>query len=625
MKNILVVMLLAGILILSVVVGGFAQEGSAEPDRSELHIATTTPMSGNFFSSIFGNNTSDMDVRMLLHGYDLVAWTADEGAFVLDDAVVSGMTVTANGDGSRTYAITLHKDLYYSDGTPITAWDYAFSTLLTMSPEAEALGGNVKRPDYLAGYEDYLSGAAAYLAGIRVNSDDQLAVTVSAEYLPYFYELGLLSTVPYPISVIAPGIRVADDGNGVYLTNEEGSEAVFSAEMLRGTLLDPAAGYVSHPAVTSGPYKLVSYENGKVALEVNEYFKGDPFGNVPAIPRLTYETINNDKIIAAFADGSVDLLNKVTAGGTIDAGLSAVLESGGKLTFSDYIRSGMAFISFAGERRAVDEAEVRRAIACLIDKDAFAMNTVGEYGLRVDGYYGMGQWMYRVLSGGIDHPAARKYGELSLSDIPVYEFDPEEAEELLEEAGWDLNAEGGEYSDGLRYKQTESGLIPLRLTLACPETTPALAALHQAADELAAGGFEVEICPIPFNDLLLQFYGMKEKAYDMYFLSSNFDLQFDPSVKFSMNDAGEYVWTETGIADEELYEIAAAMRNTDPKDLGGYVEKWLEFQERFEEVLPMIPLYSNMYYDFYPEALENYDIYSFPTCGQAVVAAKWAE
>ena len=625
MKNILAVMLLAGILILSVIGGVFAQEGSAEPIESELKVASTTPMSGNFFSSIFGNNTSDIDVRTLVHGYDLVTWVDEEGVFAVDDAVVSSLTTTAAADGGKTYTIVLNKDLYYSDGTPITAWDYAFSTLLTMSPEAKAIGGIVNRPEYLAGYEDYIRGAAAYLAGFHVIADDQLAITVSGDYLPYFYELGLLSTIPYPISVIAPGIRVADDGNGIYLTNEEGSDAVFSAEMLQETLLDPENGYLSHPAVTSGPYKLVSFENGRAAFELNEYFKCDPFGNVPTIQKLTYETINNDKIIYALSDGTVDLLNKVTAADTIEKGLDAVAESGGTLTYTEYERMGLGFISFAGEHPAVDQIEVRQAMAYLFDKDTFTLKTVGEHGQRVEAYYGIGQWMYKVLTGAINHPAARKYGELSLEDIPVYEFDPEKADELLDEAGWNLNADGGEYTDGLRYKQTDAGLIPLRLTLACPETTSAIAALYQAAEELYSGGFEIKVCPIPFNELLLQFYGMKEKAYDMCFLSSNFDLRFDPSVKFTMNEADEPVWGETGIADEELYELASEMRCTEAGDLGEYVEKWLDFQERFAEVLPMLPIYSNMYYDFYTEALQDYDIAPFPTWGQAIVPAVLGE
>ena len=37
-------------------------------------------------------------------------------------------------------------------------------------------------------------------------------LTIRGEYLPFFYELALMRCNPYPISVIAPGVQVKDDG-----------------------------------------------------------------------------------------------------------------------------------------------------------------------------------------------------------------------------------------------------------------------------------------------------------------------------------------------------------------------------------------------------------------------------
>ena len=42
----------------------------------------------------------------------------------------------------------------------------------------------------------------------------------------------------------------------------------------------------------------------------------------------------------------------------------------------------------------------------------------------------------------------REWEELSLDEIPVYEFDPDAANDLLNSAGWNLNAEGGAYQPG---------------------------------------------------------------------------------------------------------------------------------------------------------------------------------
>ena len=59
------------------------------------------------------------------------------------------------------------------------------------------------------------------------------------------------------------------------------------------------------------------------------------------------------------------------------------------------------------------------------------------------------------------------------------------------------------------------------------------------------------------------------------------------------------------MTDKELYQMAVDLRRTEPGNTLEYCERWLKFQERFSEVLPMIPLYSNIYFDFYPRILQD--------------------
>ena len=80
----------------------------------------------------------------------------------------------------------------------------------------------------------------------------------------------------------------------------------------------------------------------------------------------------------------------------------------------------------------------------------------------------------------------------------------------------------------------------------------------------------------------------------------------------------------TEIADEELYQLTVDMRRTEPGDVLEYVERWLKFQERFSEVLPMIPIYSNIYFDFYTQQLQYYNISSELTWSRAIVPAIYA-
>ena len=89
-----------------------------------------------------------------------------------------------------------------------------------------------------------------------------------------------------------------------------------------------------------------------------------------------------------------------------------------------------------------------------------------------------------------------------------------------------------------------------------------------------------------------------------------------------MDESPEHLmWNNTYSDDQALYEAAVAMRKTEPGSSYEYVEKWITFQERYNEVLPTIPIYSNIYFDFYTPLLQNYDITKRVTWTQAILLA----
>ena len=76
--------------------------------------------------------------------------------------------------------------------------------------------------------------------------------------------------------------------------------------------------------------------------------------------------------------------------------------------------------------------------------------------------------------------------------------------------------------------------------------------------------------------------------------------------------------------DKQLYEDAVAMRKTEPGNIYEYVSEWITFQKRYNAVLPTIPIYSNIYYDFYNEYLQDYNIMGQVTWSQAILPAYFA-
>ena len=368
------------LLIMTLLISGPGLRARAEAPENEypdeLRVGHTTITKGDFFTEMFGNDTADIDVRALLHGYNLVNWDQNQGVYLLDESVVESMMAVVDEVGNKTYFLGLYDDLYFSDGTPITAWDYAFSLLLMMSPEIEQIGGKIYRAEHILGYDEYITGQLPYLTGVGVIDDHQLAITLDHNFLPYFYETGLLLCVPYPIHEIAPGCKVyaggaGDMGNGygygIYIGNEDPAveEPIYTADLLRETILNPETGYNSHPKVVSGPYKMVDYDYETAHFEINEYFKGawvnntlpedfqfdaenldgvgsgsggnshtganyfpmtktDKDGNEyeillvkPTIERISFSLANNDTAVEDLHSGKFHLINKMVYGPVI--------------------------------------------------------------------------------------------------------------------------------------------------------------------------------------------------------------------------------------------------------------------------------------------------------------------
>ena len=599
----------------------------------ELMVVNATPLSGNFFARMWGNSTTDDDVKFLLQGYNLIEWNDEAVAFVVDPTVVSGFVVTANPSGDRTYTMELYDDLFYSDGTQITAWDYAFTILLSISSQVEEIGGSPVHMEYIKGYQDYVDGTADSLAGVRVYSDLTFAITVDHEYLPFFYELGLLNCRPFPIHVIAPGCSVRDAGEGVFI------DGPFTADLLRETILDETTGYLSHPAVTSGPYRLVSYDGSQAEFEINKYYKGNSDSVKPTIPRLIFRTAEKTEMVSLLASGEVGLLNKVVDADQVEEGLAL---SGSTFNMTQYYRTGLAFIAFCCERPAVSSQAVRQALSYCFDKDAATSDTVNSFGLRVDGYYGLGQWMYQALSGAVAYPVKepasgasekerqdyedelKAWEGLTMDAIPRYDPDTNEAIRLLESDGWTLNRNGEPFdpeTDDVRCKIVDGELTALDLTMICPEENGFSDLLLDAFKGIDEVGIKLTIVNLPMQEVLHYYYREAERDFDLIFMASNFEYVFDPSIIFMPDGDEANPYNFSAINDEELFEKAVDMRLTEPGDMLGYVTKWIDFQTRLQTVAPIISIYSNMYYDFYSSALQDYHPESNISWGQAIVYA----
>ena len=101
------------------------------------------------------------------------------------DIAASMPTVSADG---LTYTFHLHTDVKFSDGTPVTAYDFQYSWNRAAAPSTNS----PTAPEYLgdiAGVNDVLSGKATQIGGVKVIDDYTLQVTINSPESYFLYKL----------------------------------------------------------------------------------------------------------------------------------------------------------------------------------------------------------------------------------------------------------------------------------------------------------------------------------------------------------------------------------------------------------------------------------------------------
>lgn len=639
MKKILC-MAIAVILLLSSF-SAFAEEATLTVasdfvENSHLTVANSTKVNGSFFTRQFGNNTSDIDVRNMLHGYSPVVWDTQLD-FVPDPNVVTDIKKTAAADGT-VYTISLCNDLTWNDGTPLNANDYVFALALECAPAFQEIGGDTDVWSHIFGMDAYAAGETPYLSGVRLLDRYTFSVKVKKDYLPYFYEYAFLEILPCPISVIAPDCKMMDNGKGVFIADETGhigTEAL-TARTLRNTILNATTGYLSHPYLTCGPYSLVSYDKneGTVEFALNPYYKGNYENAKPTVATVTLVFCLPQDMPEKLATREIDVINKSVTAETINACMDVTNEN--SMQFSNYPRLGYAYIGLACEQGPQQFLAVRQAIAYSFDVDDFVQGLLGGYGMADYAYYGIGQWMTQAAMGALTFEQLTEEEQLqwdtmTLDGLNHYDFDPDKALELLIEDGWTLNKTGKPFDpekDKVRYKSVpkevyRGGLMPLSFDFGLIENNKtANEVLRRLKEVMEPLGAEFVVHEADFM-VILDDYLREEgtREYDMSFLAHNFVSIFDPLKELVSEDEYPGSQNATGIVDEELVELGWIMHYTEPHDVVSFLERWIAFQERFNEILPSVPLYTNIYFDFYPAELQNYDPADQPNWPRALLYA----
>jgi len=169
-------------------------------------------------------------------------------------------------------------------------------------------------------------------------------------------------------------------------------------------------------------------------------------------------------------------------------------------------------------------------------------------------------------------------------DLPRYEFDPELAIEIIKELGFTIPGEGG------AARENEEG-ERLAFELMFPETGLHTLVAQSIQENWTALGFEINLLPLPYQELLAK---LEARDYEAALVDLNLT---------GMPDPDPYpFWHQTQATGGQNYSMWNDRRASEyleqgrlMLDIGERARLYKNFQVRFHDQLPALPLYYPVY------------------------------
>lgn len=584
--------------------GGETNNGGEDINATKELVIGTFDMNGDFLQSEgFGNSSYDKNVRDMIHGYSPIAFTRD-GEFLVDETVVKSMEKSEDADGNTVYTFALNEGLKWNDGEPVTADDYLFAYLVAGSPQLVAAGAADATGENFVGYTDYHTGASDAHTGIKKIDDLTYSVTISKEKLPYFWELSYLSVFPYPMHTLAEGATIE--------TTDAGTKLV-------GDLDDAVNKFATEhrfaPTVSCGPYSFISFENKQVKLEKNDNYAGTWDKKTPKIKNILIKTVNATLDVDMLVNGELDIVEGVVEGDKIEKAKAAE-----NVQASTYSRNGFGNVPLHTDFGATKEKEVRHAIAYILDKDDLINNILGGYGVTVNSYYSHAEWTYQLKKAELDEKLINYAFSIDRANAELdnssYKFEADGV------TPWDVTKAGEGY-----YRHNAAG-EPLIVTHLGTNDNPVTDTIElQMKQNAPKVGMDYRIERGDFAGLLDAYYnaGAKpesERKYNTFNMALGFSDANDPYDNYACEYAGTPK-NPTNVCDPELDEIMLRLRHYSSEDTEAFADTWVEFQIKWNDVMPMVPIYANQYYDFADADLQGFNTTPFAPYARIICDLSW--
>jgi peptide/nickel transport system substrate-binding protein len=373
---------------------------------------------------------------------------------------------------SKRIIFTLREGLQWSDGEPLTADDVVFTF------QDVYLNENIP-----TGTRDILRiGDTGAFPSVRKIDDRRVEFTTPEPFAPFLRYSGGIPILP--AHILRETIETTDaTGNLRFLTTW-------------GSDTDP------QKVIGNGLYRMESYTPGqRVVLVRNPHFwRKDEQGNPqPYIERIILQIVSSsDSQLISFRSGDLD---EITVEPEQFQLLKLEEERGNYTIYNGGPESGSRFIGFnlnkasnAAGRPFVDPMksrwfntlEFRQAVAHALDRER----------MRDTIYQGLGELQNSPLDS--QNPFYRE-------NLPVYDYNPDRAKQLLESAGFEYDALG-------RLQDWDGN--PVRFTLLVrSEDAARVRVAEQTRQNLEAIGMRVDVQTLSFNSVIQKLQARDWEAY----------------------------------------------------------------------------------------------------------------
>lgn len=640
-------LLLAVVMVLTMVACG---EGKKKAD-GQVVIGTSTEASGDWAYSAFVRNPNATDKAVMTLTDDMTTVDSDQhGDYGINKTVVKSYERIEEENGNVTYKFVINDGLKFNNGEAVTAQNFVAWAMFVTSPAGKEMGVVSATYNMLPGGLAYRNGETNVLSAVHLYDEKTFSITIAktgedgeTSYLPYYYDITYAAMQAVNLTYwFGEGWSVKDDGEGVYFVNADGKE--FTAETVGETV--EAARFATGNRVTAGPYNLVSFDQSsrEIVLEVNENYNGNFEGQKPGIQKLVIVKTSEDTVMDMITTGQIQIYSQIADGSEVNAVMDLIEAGTINSSTSQYDRAGYGYFGFACDLGPTQFTEFRQAIAYLLDRVEFAQTFCKGWGSVVHG------------------PYCTAFTMTAKTDIEKkinhYDYNPEKAVELLKQAGFVYNADGSDYVDGsgeVRYaKVTEEQakyyesfnkvladgtiLMPATVNWASSEgnaVSALLSTMLANSDATKAAGVSIVKTEMTFPSLLSYMYRQETNGavgdftvptYNMFNLATGYNGGvYDESYNWTTDP--EYIEQGMNVQhlyDKELDKLSMDMvYGVEPGDEATYLSLWEKYIIRWNELLPMVPLYSNIYVTVYPNTIDNYAEDSFWGFERAILYANW--